>query len=100
MDVDLFTYPQSTGWKENTTSRDAALAVEASGKAATLRVECMRRFNDGFTGTADELAHAMNEDAWSIRPRVSELHKRGLIDKTGDRRRADGGRNAHVWILA
>ena len=100
MDLDLFTYPMVAGSKEHSTSRDAAIAIEASGKAATLRVECLNLFKSGFRGTADECAHKINEDILSIRPRIAELHKRGLIEKTGNRRNADGGRPSHEWQLA
>src|SRR5690348_9901522 len=35
-------YPESAGWKEPDTSKDAAEAVEGSGKARTLRAEVLR----------------------------------------------------------
>lgn len=94
------TYPNSAGWKENETSRDAAIGVEASGKADRIRLECLALFQTGWTGTADECAHKINENIWSVRPRISELHERTLIEKTGARRNADGGRPAHVWRWA
>ena len=93
-------YPHAAGYKEQSTSRDAAIGIEATGRAETLRIEALMHFKAGFVGTADELAHAMGESILAIRPRVSELHIRGLVQKTGERRKADGGRAAHCWRLA
>ncbi len=95
--MDLFTYPMVAGAKERSTSFDAAVAIETTGRAETLRIECLAWFKHGFVGTADQLAHAMNESILSVRPRCSELHIRGLIEKTGRRCKADGGRAAHCW---
>ena len=92
-------YPHHAGAKEHTTSLDAAIGIESTGRAETLRLEALRLFQNGFVGTADELAHTMGEMPWNVRPRCSELHVRGLIEKTGARRKADGGRCANVWQL-
>lgn len=94
----LFDYPQTAGSKENTTSRDAAEAIEKHGRAARLRDDVKRLFAEGFTGTADECAAALGESPLSIRPRVSEIHAKGLIEPTGERRASlAGGRPSHVW---
>jgi hypothetical protein len=93
-------YPDAAGYKEHTTSKDAALGIEASGKAARLRNMVLEWYRAGNTGTADECAHALGEEILSIRPRCAELHKSGFICQTGERRRADGGRSAHVWGVA
>ncbi len=103
--VDLFSYeppsyPHTAGFKEPSTSREAAIAIESTGKAARLRGMVLSWYQDGNTGTADECAHALGEDILSIRPRVAELHKAGRLDQTGERRRADGGRYAHVWRVS
>lgn len=100
MQFDLLTYPMVAGAKANGTSRDAAQGIEGSGKAARLRDLVAAWFRAGNTGTADECAHALREDVLSVRPRVAELHKRGIIVPTGERRRADGGRSANVWRAA
>lgn len=91
------TYPGIAGSKEGTTSLDAARAVEASGRARHLRDLVGAWYAKGWTGTADECAAALNESILSIRPRVSELHRQGVLMHSGDRRRSDGGRLAHVW---
>lgn len=105
------TYPTRAGFTEHTTSKDAADAIEDSGKAQTLRDEVVRvlrieqasaqRFiaTKAYGMTADEIAAELGESVFSIRPRVAELHKRGVIVKTGERRKSSNGRPSHVWRL-
>lgn len=89
-------YPFAPGFKEVTTSKDAAAAV--GGKASALRdsVVSTLQWHDR---TADEIATDLGVSVLSIRPRVSELHKQGLIEKTGKRRKNSSGMSAHVWRL-
>lgn len=98
--ADLFAvpgYPTAAGAKEETTSREAAKEIEKTGRAALLRHKVTRWFRKGKTGTADEVAEALKEDILSIRPRVSELHMKGKIEHTGERRKSSHGRTSHVW---
>lgn len=89
-------YPHVAGAKEQTTSRDAAEGIERSGRAATLRQRVLRCFELGAM-TADEVANWLSESAFSVRPRVTELLKTGMIERTGERRITDGGRQGHVF---
>ena len=103
--TDVFTwfeiaYPKRAGFKEPTTSREAAHAVEATGRAARLRNAVLAYFKDGRQATADEVAEALRENVLSIRPRVAELKAAGLIVETGERRASSGGRSSHVWRQA
>lgn len=100
---DLWTaakYPNKAGFKEPTTSKEAADRIEAKGRASKLRDACRGAFELGFVGTADELAFRLDEDILAIRPRVSELHKQGLIERSGVRHRNSSGASAHCWRLA
>lgn len=101
-------YPMAAGYTEPTTSKNAALAIEGSGRAATLRreiLECLDQFPEAGRDagkvcmTADELAAFLEEPVLSIRPRVAELNAMGMIEKTGLRRISSGGRASHVWRL-
>lgn len=110
----MIIYPTTAGYTEHETSKDAANAIEGSGRAETLRAEVLRvlrveqamhdrpyattQWAPGMT--ADEIAAELGESILSVRPRVAELNKRGLIVKTGERRRSSGGRMSHVWRLA
>ncbi len=89
----LSRYPQHAGSKTGTTSREAADRIEASGRAETLRQQCLTALKDGGT-TAKELAAFLQVDLNSLRPRLSELRARGLIEESGVRRDRQ-----HVWRL-
>ena len=100
-------YPEIAGYTEPTTSRDAATAIESSGRAKALRERVLAVFKKDVSEwpflsglTADEVAEWLCESILSIRPRVAELHKQGLIEPTGERRKSSGGRPSHVWRLA
>jgi predicted transcriptional regulator len=88
------------GYKELTTSKSAAEAIERSGRAWALRKKVIEVFNTGKTGTADEIAEILGESILSIRPRCSELYALGLIEQTGIRRPSSGGKMSHVWKKA
>ncbi len=91
------TYPDAAGWKGEPTSLEAAGAIEASGKAEQLRVRVRALFDAGRELTADECALELQEDRLAIRPRLSELHKQGIIQPSGTRRRNASGKDAQVW---
>ncbi len=100
--TDLLTlmYPDVAGFKEGLTSREAAEAIEAKGRAGHLRDAVAAWYAKGWTGTADECAAALNESILAIRPRVSELHMQHVLEPTGHKRRSTGGRPSHVWRAA
>lgn len=100
MQPSLFDYPTTAGWREDTTSKDAALAIESSGRASNLRGRVKAFFDGGGEGTADEVAALLKERPGTIRPRVSELNKQGFIVQTGVRRASSEGRSSHVWRAA
>lgn len=89
-------YPATAGYTEESTSKDAADAIEDSGRADTLRRRVlltlvveqrldMTPWSPGLT--ADEVAAELGEFPFSIRPRITELSKQNLIEKTGERAR-------------
>jgi hypothetical protein len=92
--TDLFSYPRVPGWREPTTSRDAAQAVR--GSAEILRVRVLAAIKRE-AGTADEIANRLGESILSVRPRVTELSRQNLIERTGERRHNASGMSAHVW---
>jgi hypothetical protein len=98
-EIDLFNYPRAPGFKERTTSRDAARA--AAPGAAILRERVYAAFaGAGSRGlTADEAAAIVGRDWRSVRPRVTELAKADppRIVPTGERRRNDTDQSAKVW---
>lgn len=89
-------YPYRPGWKKRDTSKNAADDIKSH--AETLRSQALATII-AMPRTADEVALAMNEQIWSIRPRISELARQGLIKDSGIRRKNDSGKSAIVWKL-
>jgi len=94
------TYPHRAGFKEPTTSKEAAKAIDAKGRAATLRDAVLAFFQGGRNATADEVAEALKESPLSVRPRVAELKAAGKVIETGLRHKSSAGRPSHVWRAA
>ena len=95
-------YPLAPGWKEPTTSRAAAKAIET--EARNLRELVLAVITEsGMAGrTADEVAAKLNRSVLAIRPRLSELGPRRLakIERTGERRtNLSSGLKAAVWRI-
>lgn len=89
-------YPETPGHRNTDTSIRAA--IDITEHASTLRDQCLDHLI-AQPATADEIAKAMNESVLSIRPRITELNKRGLIVDTGARRRNESGKSAIVWTV-
>jgi predicted transcriptional regulator len=87
-------YPNSPGFKDLTTSKEAAKKIEP--KAKTLRDACLKVLMLQSL-TPDEVAAHLGESILSVRPRISELFKQGLIKTTGVRRMNESGNRAHVY---
>ena len=87
-------YPLAAGSKTGGTSAEAAKKIHAARlQKAVMRV--LQGHADGMT--ADEVAAELGESILSIRPRVSELKRQGLVEKTEHRRRNSSGMSASVW---
>jgi predicted ArsR family transcriptional regulator len=91
-------YPNSPGFKTDGTSREAAGKMRRP--ALTLRDRVLDLLSQGYRLTADEIADVLHESILSIRPRVSELHRKGLIQRSSVRRTNASGMQAHVWAAA
>jgi len=102
--TDIFTYPQSPGYRTRETSRNDAEHI--APRVPTLRDRALRMIRvggslDSAGGlTADEVAADLNESILAIRPRITELSKLGLIVDSGIRRKNGSGRQAIVWRVA
>lgn len=93
-------YPEIAGFKEQTTSRDAAAGIERSGRAETLRRKVLDLMERGFRGTSEDISEALGEQFLAIRPRISELKAQSLLVQTGERRQMKTGGVGHVWMRA
>ena len=87
-------YPQEPGHKHTDTSLEAADSI--AHQVNTLRAQCLDILRRASM-TADEVAGALAESILTIRPRIAELRRLGMIADTGARRQNASGRNAIVW---
>lgn len=90
-------YPKSPGFKEPTTSQDAAIKFKAH--ASDLRAAVLTTIINAPEGlTADEVAARLGSTVLAVRPRVSELREQGKIERVHDvRRKNESGMSAAVW---
>lgn len=90
-------YPNRPGFKDRDTSKQAATAIAPI--AATVRdlvADCYLFYGPM---TADEVAERLGLSILTVRPRVTELVKQGIIVDTGARRRNASGHTAKVYKL-
>lgn len=94
-----FAYPASPGWKEPTTSRDAAAVVASDARVLREAVHGVLVMVGRSGLTADEIATRLGRSVLSVRPRVSELTKETppRVIATGERRLNASGLKAKVW---
>lgn len=101
-------YPSAPGFKEHTTSRDAAKQIAASVREAHAEILKLlaerRQMNrkgllDVIGLTADQIATEMGWTILYTRPRVSELRALSKIKPTGERRKNASGMGAKVWDI-
>lgn len=93
-------YPASPGWKDNDTSRLAAIAIKPS--AGTIRDKILAAYNAaGERGlTADEACSAIGVDVLVGRPRVKELVTMEKIRPLSVRRPSSMGKSSKVYVSA
>ncbi len=87
-------YPIVPGFKARDTSIAAAESMR--DKAPNLRQRCLAELKHG-PKTADQIAGCLGQSILSVRPRIAELARMGLIVDTGGRDLNDSGKSAIVW---
>lgn len=101
MSYDLFTYPRAPGFKELTTSKDAAAIIAPTVSECHAAILKLLRGVGPSGLTADEVADRLGKSILGIRPRISELGPANLnkIERTGERRKNASGIMAAVWRI-
>jgi hypothetical protein len=96
--ADLLHYATERNWKGQETS---ALAAEAAAeRAPNWPARSLAAIAAAPKGLAAcQVAELLRHDIASIRLRVSELFKMGLIRKSGERRPTRWGCTALVWVM-
>jgi len=96
------TYPNTSGYKIEGTSQEAAQHMDTTGRSETLRqmVLVYLRSRSYSGSTPDNCAAALGESVLAIRPRFTELEQSGMIRKTKLTEKNESGRNAAVYLHA
>lgn len=90
-------YPSSPGFKEPTTSMQAALSIASHAK--TVRAAVLAQYVAAYPSglTPDQVASIINESILTVRPRCAELKRLGMIKATADTRpNSASGHHARV----
>jgi hypothetical protein len=92
-------YPDSPGFKVSGPSEQAAEAI--APRAPRIRDTVLEKIAGAAAPlTADEVAGALGMSVLTVRPRVSELHRMGEIQRASDRRCNSSGMTASTWRAA
>lgn len=87
-------YPDAPGWKDPTASRENAKRIV--GKSRQLRRRILGLFEEGFIGSADDVADRLHLSEFSVRPRCTELLQQGKIERVKVDRKLRG--TARWWL--
>jgi hypothetical protein len=92
-------YPDAPGFKVPGPSEQAAEAIAPI--ASNLRARVLTAISRAPAGlTADAVAARLNRSILSVRPRVAELHRQGLIRAAVARGKNASGMSASVWVVS
>jgi len=89
----------SEGIGHRRTDTSAAAAHEITEKAPTLRdavLAMLVKHPDGLN--CDEIAEKMMRHYGSVRPRITELRKAGMVLDSGRRSESRWGKNVIIWL--
>lgn len=89
-------YPFEPGFTNTTTSKQAANDLKPRQRQLQQRVLDSIRASV-FGMTPEQVAEAIGESVYSVRPRCSELARKGLIEDSGRRGRTEFGKASISW---
>lgn len=90
-------YPDTPGHKGTATSRQAAHDIKPKQRHLQQRVLDSIRASI-FGMSPEQIAEAIGESVYSVRPRCSELARKGLIKDSGRRGKTDFGKASISWV--
>ena len=96
--MSLDRYPETPGWRANSTGGTArAAALAMAPKVKGIRAAVLADLIAHGPSTPEEIARRTGTLLTTARPRCSELTRLGLIRDSKLRRPGEGGRPAIVW---
>jgi len=90
-------YPMSPGYKEHSTSKEAATKVASRSRKLRERTLDAIKRKHSYGATPEEVSEILNESILSIRPRFTELKIMNFIYDSGLRRKNSFNSNTKVW---
>lgn len=90
-------YPNNPGSKVAGTSEDAAQQITKHAKTVRDRVRTFFEDHHPAGYTADQVAAALSVNILTVRSRVAELRRSGVIEPTDERRLNASGMFAICW---
>lgn len=90
-------YPLAPGYKALGPSSEAATRITTRAASVRDRVRDFLKAEYPKSFTADEIAARLDVSFLTVRPRCSELHKRGEIEPAGTRGLNESGMSANLW---
>jgi hypothetical protein len=87
----------SPGYKEHSTSKEAATKVALRSRKLRERTLDAIRRKHSYGATPEEVCEILNESILSIRPRFTELKIMNFIYDSGLRRKNSFNSNTKVW---
>lgn len=91
-------YPVEPGYKTGGASQKAAVAIK--GKAPTIAAQVLAHIQENGPSTPTQISQEIGRSFLSVRPRCSELYKRGKIKKTEWTKESPHGGTEHYYALA
>jgi hypothetical protein len=92
------TYPNSAGYTNKTTSKEAADKINMQYPRQRYAIEDVFKFGPMNTYTSDEVADQIKQNLISVRARITELSILGVLQDSGERRKNKNNRNVIAWI--
>lgn len=87
-------YPNAPGWKARETSRAAAQSAAPMARSTRAQIfDAIKQRPD----TPEGISKRLKIDILNVRPRLSELAAKRLIEDSGVRGPSRGGKEAIVW---
>jgi len=87
----------SPGYKEHSTSKEAATKVASRSRKLRERTLDAIKRKGSYGATPEEVSEILNESILSIRPRFTELKIMQFIHDSGNRRKNSFNSNTKVW---
>ncbi len=102
MQADLLDWPGDPGPNVHKNAKDTELeaAEFIATKVTGLRLQALQSLTSAQPGlTGSQVAERMGAWLYSVKPRLTELQRMGLVEDSGERDKNERGRQEVVWRI-